>query len=233
MGASRQSTAADCTWVVVPAYCEARAIRRTVAGLRTRFPLVVVVDDGSTDLTTDEALAAGAVVVSHPVNLGQGAALQTGMRYALSRGASSIATFDADGQHGVEDLVTMLNVLQHEQLDIVLGSRFAGQAPGLPCGRRLALKAATMFTNLTTGVRLSDAHNGLRIMTADAASRIELHQDQMAHASEFITQIGRLGLRYREVPVTITYSDYSLQKGQRLSNGFRILSDLMSGWLQR
>lgn len=233
MGDSRHTPAAGGTWVVVPAYAEAAVIRRTVADLRARFANVVVVNDGSPDATADEALAAGAVVVSHPINLGQGAALQTGIDYALARGADCVATFDADGQHGVEDLAAMLETLRREPLDIVLGSRFAGQAPGMSSLRRLVLKAAVVFTNLTTGVRLTDAHNGLRVMTAGAARRLELHQDQMAHASEFISQIGRLGLRYREVPVTITYSDYSVQKGQRLTNGFRILSDLVSGWLQR
>jgi len=233
MGDSRHTSAAELTWVVVPAYREAAVIRRTVAGLRVRFPNVVVVNDGSPDATAEEALAAGAAVVSHPINLGQGAALQTGIAYALSRGAAYVATFDADGQHRVEDLLRMLAILQAEPLDIVLGSRFAGRAPGLSTARRLALKAAVLLTNLTTGVRLTDAHNGLRVMTADAARRIELRQDQMAHASELVAQVGRLGLRFRELPVTITYTDYSVHKGQRLSNGFRILSDLVSGWLQR
>ncbi|MDP9198100.1 MAG: glycosyltransferase family 2 protein, partial [Pseudomonadota bacterium] len=95
------------------------------------------------------------------------------------------------------------------------------------------LKAAVRFTNLTTGLRLTDAHNGLRVMTAAAARRLHIHQDGMAHASELIEQIGRLGLRYAEVPVTITYSDYSKAKGQRLSNSFLILRDLFAGWLLR
>ena len=221
------------TWVVVPAYREAAVIRRTVADLRSHFPHVVVVDDGSPDATGAEASAAGADVVRHPVNLGQGASLQTGIDYALARGARYIATFDADGQHRVEDLLAMLGTLRREPLDIVLGSRFTGEALGLPFSRRVVLKAAVLFTNLTTGLRLTDAHNGLRVMTAGAARRIELQQDDMAHASEFVTQIGRLRLRFREMPVTILYSDYSMRKGQRLSNGFRILSDLLAGWLQR
>lgn len=221
------------TWVVVPAFDEASVIRRSVLGLRARFPNVVVVDDGSQDATAAEALAAGAVVIRHAVNLGQGAALQTGIQYALSRDAEFIATFDADGQHHVEDLVAMLDVLKQQHLDIVLGSRFRGRADGLPLARRLLLKAAVLFTNLTTGVRLTDAHNGLRIMTAAAARRFEILQDQMAHASEIVAQIGRLGLRYEEVPVTITYDAYSKAKGQRLSNSVRILTDLMAGWLSR
>jgi glycosyltransferase involved in cell wall biosynthesis len=233
MGERRHTPETRDTWVVVPAYREAAVIRGTVAVLRSHFAHVVVVDDGSPDATGAEALAAGAVVVRHPVNLGQGASLQTGIEYALARDARYVATFDADGQHRVEDLLAMLGTLQREPLDIVLGSRFTGEARGLTVTRRLVLKAAVLFTNLTTGVRLTDARNGLRVMTAEAARRIELHQDDMAHASEFVSQVGRLGLRFREVPVTILYSDYSVHKGQRLSNSFRILSDLLSGWLQR
>jgi hypothetical protein len=115
----------------------------------------------------------------------------------------------------------------------VLGSRFSGRAEGLSLSRRLALKVAVLFTNASTGVRLTDAHNGLRMMTAAAAARIELRQNQMAHASELVSEIRRLGLRYAELPVTITYTAYSRSKGQRVSNGFRILSDLVVGWLQR
>jgi len=221
------------TWVVVPAFDEASVIRRSVLGLRARFPNVVVVDDGSRDVTSAEAQAAGAVIIRHPVNLGQGAALQTGIQYALSRDAEFIATFDADGQHHVEDLVTMLDVLRQEHLDIVLGSRFLGRANGLPPARRLLLKDAVLLANLTTGVRLTDPHNGLRIMTAAAARRFEIRQDQMAHASEIVSAIGRQGLRFKEVPVTITYDAYSMSKGQRLSNSVRILTDLIAGWLSR
>jgi glycosyltransferase involved in cell wall biosynthesis len=219
--------------VVVPAFNEAAIIRQSVASLRTRFPNVVVVDDGSGDATLTEALAARAVVLQHAVNIGQGAALQTGIDYALAQGAGFVATFDADGQHHVEDLVAMLAVLRAESLDVVLGSRFLGQAVGLSGTRRLLLKAAVLFTNLTTGLRLTDAHNGLRVMTAAAARRLQIRQEGMAHASELIAQIAQLGLRFREVPVTISYSDYSVGKGQRLSNSFGILRDLVAGWLLR
>jgi glycosyltransferase involved in cell wall biosynthesis len=191
------------------------------------------VDDGSVDATASAALAAGAIVLRHAVNAGQGAALQTGIDYALANGATYVATFDADGQHHVEDLVTMLAVLQASPHDIVLGSRFLGHAEGLTVARRLVLKAAVLFTNLTTGLKLTDAHNGLRVMTASAARQLHIRQDGMAHASELIEQIGRLGLRFAEVPVTITYSDYSRAKGQRLSNSLLILRDLVAGWLLR
>jgi polyprenyl-phospho-N-acetylgalactosaminyl synthase len=220
-------------WVVVPAFEEAAVIGPVIRQIRAMCPHVVVVDDGSTDATGQEALSAGAVVVRHVLNLGQGASVQTGIEYALSRGAAYIATFDADGQHHVEDMLQMLGVLRERDLDVVLGSRFLGHAEGMSAGRRVVLRAAVALTNVTTGVKLTDAHNGLRVMTADAARRVRIVQDQMAHASEFVAQIARLGLRLAEVPVTITYTDYSVRKGQRVTGSVRILSDLIIGWLLR
>jgi glycosyltransferase involved in cell wall biosynthesis len=228
-----QPVNADRTWVVVPAYREGAAIRQTLADLRSVFRNVLVVDDGSEDDTAVQALAAGAIVVRHPFNLGQGAAIQTGISFALMKEAEFIATFDADGQHHVDDLLRMRDAATDLQCDLVIGSRFLGRAEGLSPARRILLKLATAFTNLTTGVHMTDAHNGLRIMTIQAARKINISQDRMAHASELIAQIGRLGLHVVEVPVTITYSAYSLQKGQKLSDSFRILADLVSGWLLR
>jgi glycosyltransferase involved in cell wall biosynthesis len=220
-------------WVVVPAFNEASVVGRTVRDLRTAFPRVIVVDDGSADGTGREAQAAGAVVVRHPINLGQGAALQTGVECALVRGARLVATFDADGQHHVADLQCMVDIVRTRPEDVALGSRFLGRAENMPPGRRLALRAAVVLTWLTTGVKLTDAHNGLRVFTAQTARRLNLVQDQMAHASEVVATIGRLGLRWTEVPVTISYTPYSLDKGQRLSNSVRIIADLIGGWFLR
>src|SRR5512145_3271021 len=133
-------------YVVVPAYREADVISETVGTLAECFPHIVVVDDGSPDATAERACQAGAVVLRHPFNLGQGAALQTGIAYALEEEARYVATFDADGQHAVADLETMLAVLVENRLDVVLGSRFLGQSEGLPRLRRLVLKAAVVFT---------------------------------------------------------------------------------------
>lgn len=97
----------------------------------------------------------------------------------------------------------------------------------------MVLKAAVLFTRLTTGLKVTDTHNGLRVMTADAARQLNLVQDRMAHASEMLAQIAERKLVYKEVPVTVSYSQYSLQKGQRLSGAFRVLADLVIGWLVR
>jgi glycosyltransferase involved in cell wall biosynthesis len=223
----------DDVYVVVAAYCEAGIITETVGTLVDSFPHVVVVDDGSPDATAERASRAGAVVLRHPFNLGQGAALQTGIAYALEQGARYVATFDADGQHGIADLKRMLGVLKEDDLDIVLGSRFLDESTDLPRLRWIALKAAVLFTRLTSGLRLTDTHNGLRAMTADAAHKLKIMQNRMAHASEIINGIARFRLRYREVPVTIRYSEYSLSKGQKLTGSVKILVELLVGWLVR
>jgi glycosyltransferase involved in cell wall biosynthesis len=223
----------DDAYVVVPAYCEATVIAETVGAIVERFRHVVVVDDGSSDDTAERAREAGAVVLRHAFNLGQGAALQTGITYALEQGARHLGTFDADGQHSVADLETMLAILVENGLDIVLGSRFLGTAEGLTRGRSIVLKAALMFTRATSGLRLTDTHNGLRVMTADAARQIDLAQNRMAHASEIINRIARLRLRYAEVPVAIRYSAYSMGKGQKLRGSADIIADLVVGRLVR
>jgi glycosyltransferase involved in cell wall biosynthesis len=190
---------------------------------------VVVVDDGSSDDTGDQALAGGACVATHLVNRGQGAALQTGIDFALAQGASHLVTFDADGQHDVAEALQMVSVCRSEGRDAVLGSRFLGTTVNMPALRRIVIKAAVIFTRLTTGLRLTDAHNGLRVLSRDAARKIRIRQDRMAHASEILSQIARLRLNWREHPVTITYSEYSLAKGQKLSNSVRILEDILFG----
>ena len=220
-------------WLIIPAYNEAAVIGRVVADVVRRGYNVAVIDDGSTDETGRRAGATGAIVVTHPINLGQGAALQTGIRFALRRGADTIVTFDADGQHRPADIDSLIGALTTNNADFALGSRFLGGAVAMPPSRRLLLMAATWFTRLTTGLNVSDTHNGLRAMTRRGASRIKLRQNRMAHASELLDEIARSGLRYVEVPVTIEYSRYSLAKGQRFADSLRILVDLSAQRLHR
>lgn len=220
-------------WVVLAAYNEATVIGRVVSDLVRCDYTVLAVDDGSHDATGQKAQAAGAKVITHPVNLGQGAALQTGIRYALKHGAEYIVTFDADGQHHASDVETLVASLKAHRVDFALGSRFRGQAPAMPWARRKVLQLATWFTRFTTGLQVTDTHNGLRAMTRRGAGRIALRQNRMAHATEFLDQIARSRLGYVEVPVTIEYSAYSLAKGQKLSDSLRILVDLSAQRLHR
>lgn len=214
---------------VIPAYNEGGAIGRVVAGLVERGVDVVVVDDGSPDDTGSRALAAGATVLRHEVNRGQGAALQTGMAYGLARGAEILVTFDADGQHDPDDLPRLVAPLREGAAEIALGSRFLGDGGEIPAGRRLVLRAAVLFTRLTSRVRVTDAHNGLRAFSRRAAERIDLHLDRMAHASEIIDQIRRSGLRFTEVPVRVRYTEYSRRKGQSSLAAARIAIDYLLG----
>jgi glycosyltransferase involved in cell wall biosynthesis len=220
-------------WVVIAAYNEAKVIAGVVADLKGLDYDVVVVDDGSADGTGRAAAEAGAVVVKHPINLGQGAGLQTGIEFALLEGADVVVTFDGDGQHRAAEIAGLVETLEREGADYVLGSRFLGASVNQPLSRRLVLRAATAFTRVTTGLRVTDTHNGLRAMTRRGASRIRLRQNRMAHASEILHQIADSGLKYVEAPVTIEYSAYSLSKGQSLGDSLMILTDLFARRLHR
>jgi glycosyltransferase involved in cell wall biosynthesis len=223
-----KSEAPSGVWVVIAAYNEARALGRVLADLAGLPYRILVVDDGSRDATAEVAARGGAEVIRHPINLGQGAALQTGIDYALTRGATHLVTFDADGQHRPEDIAALLAALSAPNAEFALGSRFRGAAFDLPPLRRAMLRAATCFTRLTTGLDVTDAHNGLRAMTRRGAGHVRLRQNRMAHASEILHQIAASGLAYVEVPVTIRYSRYSLAKGQRASELVTILLDLFA-----
>jgi glycosyltransferase involved in cell wall biosynthesis len=217
--------------IVLPAFNEAAVIAGVVREVRALYPEVVVVDDGSSDDTVPRAAEAGAVVARHPLNRGQGAALQTGVNLALRRGADCIVTFDSDGQHRVEDIAALVAPIAEGRAEIALGTRFRGGDAEVPPARRVLLRCATIFTRTVSGARVTDAHNGLRAFSRRAASEIEITMDRMAHASELIDQIHRSGLAYVEVPVTVRYTEYSKTKGQRAVGAFRILLDYLLGRL--
>ena len=213
-------------WIVVAAYNEARVVGSVVNGLRDYH--VVVVDDCSADDTAACAEKAGAHVLYHAINRGQGAALQTGIDFALLRGARAIVTFDADGQHRPEDVESLLAALD-AGADIALGSRFIGSVKGASRGRLALLRGAVWVSNRLSGLNLTDAHCGLRAFRAEVAPKLVFHQDRMAHASELLANIKLHGLRCAEVPVTILYTAYSIDKGQRALDGIRILIDYLVG----
>ena len=181
----------DDVWLVVPLYNEGAVIADVVRDARLTFPNMVVVDDGSSDAGADAAAGAGAVVVRHPVNLGQGAALKTGFEYARSVPSMRwVVTFDSDGQHQVSDVLDMLDKARAEDLQVVFGSRFHDDRTTPSTMKKLVLRLAVGYTNLTTGTKLTDAHNGLRLIRRDVVERLDITQNRMAHASELVAQIG-------------------------------------------
>ncbi len=209
--------------MVIAAYHEGKVIRDVVVGVVREGWSVVVVDDGSRDDTADAARIPGVHVVRHGINLGQGAALQTGIDYALRRGAKFLVTFDADGQHSVEDIPVLIAAL--DSADIALGSRHLGKVEGATAGRKALLRAATKVSNRLSGLELTDAHCGLRAFRAEAAPKLRITQDRMAHASELLRKIAQSGLRVVEVPATIRYTAHSMAKGQTGLQAVRILFD--------
>lgn len=215
-------------WVVVPVFNEAEVIGPVIHNLTDHFAHVVCVDDGSSDNSAELARQAGARVLQHPLNLGQGAALQTGFDYVSRQpGATHVITFDADGQHRVSDALEMLELAKRKRISVIFGSRFLDKRtkPGLK--KRVVLKLAVLFTRVFTGLRLTDAHNGLRVLSMEALGFVKLEQNGMSHATEIVHQIAKSKLAWREYPVEVLYTEYSKRKGQSLWNSVNILIDLI------
>jgi glycosyltransferase involved in cell wall biosynthesis len=214
-------------WVVIPAYNEGTALTSVLDALSSLPVTTVVIDDGSCDERTPLAARRAGWAIRHPINLGQGAALQTGIRFALNQGADTIVTFDSDGQHDPADIKSLVSALSERRADFALGSRFLGKAPGIPRTRRIILWAGVLFTRFFSGIKVTDTHNGLRAMTRRGAQAIDLTLNRMEHASQFLDQVVASGLPYVEVPVCIRYSRESLAKGQSNSGAVRMAAKLI------
>ena len=213
-------------WLIIPVYNEAPVIASVVDNAVLHFPNVVCVDDGSRDQSADQIATTSAHLVRHPVNLGQGAAVQTGVEYARKQpGAEFFVTFDADGQHQVDDVLRMLRRLRTEAIDIVLGTRFHGDISHIPRLKRVVLKTAIKFSPRGRRLGLSDSHNGLRAFNRKVADEMDITSNGMGHAVEIVEMIDTKGWQVAEEPVSILYTDYSVAKGQSLLNGVNILFD--------
>ncbi len=218
-------------WLVIPCFNEGTVIGDVIRHARRTFPNIVAVDDGSADDSAAQIHAAGAHLVRHPVNLGQGAAIQTGVEYArVQPGARYFVTFDADGQHQVKDVLAMVGRLRTEPLDIIVGTRFGRQRPEdevsqVPWIKRLVLRTVVLLSPTTRRLGLTDAHNGLRAFTSTVADQLNLRMNGMSHASEFVRLMVTHRWRVAEQPVEILYTEYSMSKGQSLLNGVNIIAD--------
>ncbi|HVW84552.1 MAG TPA: glycosyltransferase family 2 protein [Bryobacteraceae bacterium] len=215
--------------VVVPAYNESRVIKGNIKPLIDRGYTVVVVDDGSADGTWETLDGLPLTRIRHPINLGQGAALQTGMEYGLRVGARCLIHFDADGQHSVAQIPEFAAPVLAGECDVVLGSRFlrADDRRLVPFGKRCLLRVGTIVSWMLTGLWLTDTHNGFRALSYAALQKIRLREPGYAHATEILSEIRKARLRYREQPSTVTYSDYSRAKGQKPLNSVNILIDML------
>lgn len=222
-------SASTSIFVIVPAFNEGNVIETTLRPLIATGFSIVVVDDCSTDNTWRILERLPVYRLRHVVNLGQGAALQTGMTFAMQQGAHVFVHFDADGQHNPADLPELLEPILSGQADVVLGSRFLRHADlrAVPITRRWLLRAAILVNWLLTGVRLSDAHNGVRAFSRFAARQITLDENGFAHATEILEKIRAAHLIVVERPTRIIYTEYSRLKGQRALHAIDILFDLI------
>jgi glycosyltransferase involved in cell wall biosynthesis len=220
-------------YVVIPAYNEEKTITQVIHDVQQYTRQIIVVDDGSVDNTVALAQKEGVVVLRHIVNRGQGAAIKTGIDFALIYGADIIVTFDSDGQHIGSDIPRVIQPILDGKVDVVIGSRFLDKKSNVPFKRKIVLKLAILFTWMVNGIKLTDAHNGLRAFSRRAAQKINIKQDRMAHASEIIREIGKHKLSFQEIPVTIRYTDYSMQKGQKALDSLKIVFDLIMGEVRK
>ena len=219
----------DDTYVIIPVFNEEQVIGDVVSAALREFSNVVCVDDGSQDRSSEIIERAGAILVVHAVNLGAGAATQTGIDFALlDESAKFFITMDADGQHDVRDAVKMLARLRAGDVDIVLGSRFLGdEAVGMSKAKAGLLRVAARFSRMTTGVSLTDPHIGLRAFNRRFAETLKITMPDFSHASELVHRIREGDFRFVEVPITVTYSAYSRVKGQPMINAVNISFDYL------
>ena len=215
-------------WIIVPAYNESERIERTLIGLKAAgYRNIIVVDDGSTDNTSISASKCDVWILRHLINRGQGAALATGISFAKSKAADVVVTFDSDGQHDANEIAGLVQPILKDEADVVLGSRFLGETQGMPTSRRWILKLATVFTRLTTGLAVTDTHNGFRAFSEKSLSKIQIFEDRMAHASEILSKIAKSDVRWQEQAVTIRYTEDSLAKGQSNLDALKIVMRLI------
>ena len=214
---------------IIPEHNEGTVIQSTLEPVIREGYSVVVVDDGSSDHSWQMIQNLQVYALRHRLNLGQGAALQTGMTFALSKGAKTIVHFDADGQHRLKDVKGLLEPVLAGEADVALGSRFMRRddKKAVPFSKQILLKIAVLVNGIMTGLWLTDAHNGLRVLNRRAAESIFLHENGYAHATEIINQIRHLKLRYVERPTRVHYSKYSRSKGQSMWNAVNIVIDLL------
>lgn len=215
-------------FVIIPCYNEARVVRKTVSGVLEKGYSVVVVDDCSSDGSKNQLKGLPVYYLRHRVNLGQGAALQTGIDFAKKRGAKYFVTFDADGQHDSNDIAGMIDLSEKEKRDIIFGSRFLpGAITNVSRSRNFALNLGRYINFLVSGIMLSDSFNGLRLLTDNAAEKIRIKENKMSHPVEILRITAAEKLKYAEYPVNIYYSDYSRTKGLKNKDGIKVLFEII------
>ena len=193
----------------IPAFNEEKNIGAIVAKLKKKYDQVIVCDDGSSDMTQIIASSLGAIVVKHPKNLGYGATIKTIFNEAKKIDGDILVTFDADGQHQISEIDSVLKPLSENKADIVIGSRFLGSTKDLPKYRKIGIKAITSLTNTVTGSNLSDTQSGFRAYSKKVLNEIFPTESGMGISTEILIKSLKKQMTILEVPITISYDNNS------------------------
>jgi len=216
--------------IVIPVYNESMVVKDVIEELKIKRPNdnIIAINDGSSDNSLEVLLSIKDIyVLSHDINLGQGAAIQTGIELARKLDSKYVVTFDSDGQHSPEDIETFYNEIEKNSLDIVIGSRFLENSnSNVSSFKKSFLKLSTLFTYLVSQIKLTDSHNGFRIINIRNNPKFEIEHNGMSHASEIVDLIRKLNMKYSEKSCTILYTDYSRAKGQSLWNSINIVLEI-------
>jgi len=218
----------DKTYIIIPVFNEEKVIRKTISELKKYFNNIIVINDGSTDSTNIELDKLKIITINHPINLGQGASIKTGIEFVLNyTNAEAVITFDADGQHSVEDAKIFAKKIFETEKKIIFGSRFLKNENNIPFLKKIILKIAIYLTNLLFRVKLTDTHNGLKAFKIEALREIEINIEGYAFETEIIIDVSKKNISYMELPTNIIYTEYSKAKGQSVLNSIRIFEDIM------
>ena len=221
-------------FIVIPAYNEEKQIGKVLNKCQQYgFSDIIVVDDGSTDGTAYEAEKYGAIVVSHCLNRGVGAATQTGLEAAKILGADVVVTIDADGQHDPQDMETLVQTMKEGAYDLVIGSRFISAKNTIPWIRRFFNKIANAITCILSGAYLTDSQSGIKAFSARALEKIQITANGYEFSSEIIREAVYAKLAIKEIPVSVQYTSYSLSKGQSFATGVTTFVKLVIRSLMR
>ena len=211
--------------IVIPAYNEASVIGSVIDSIhRAGYSSVIVVDDGSTDTTSPNAITAGALVITHRINRGKGAATKTGLEAAGLLSADIVVTMDGDGQHHAHDIDALIAPLRQGVCNVTLGTRSKDTA-AMPITRIVSNHIANFVTWTFYGLYVQDSQSGFRAYNRQALRQISTSADTYDYESEVIREIHRHRLVYKEVPIGVHYTDYSMSKPTRqdFANGFKTL----------
>jgi glycosyltransferase involved in cell wall biosynthesis len=214
------------TWLVLPAYNEAKIIESVIAEIKNSgYSHIVIVDDGSSDNTFEVIKKIPSVVaLRHKINRGKGAATKTGIEAAKIMGADIVVTLDSDGQHNPADIARLITPIKTGKAEVALGTRLKNPK-GMPWYKILANFIGNIFTWYIYGLWVSDSQSGFRAYSRRAAELIDTKTDRYEYDSEVIREIYLHRLRYREVPIEVRYTEYSMGKMQKQGfvNGLKTL----------